>query len=240
MMPDPPNVILFDIDGTLLNTGGAGIKAFYKAIEDTYPSELDKCGGSLSLDMAGSTDWGLAIEIFQALGIEDSMNEREVFFAQYIQCLENNLSDPNYKGSLMPGITELLEKLFNEVNKGKVLLGILTGNIATGAALKLKKYQVDKYFCFGAYGDDHHDRNVLGPIALKRGESYHGLELGKSPVTVIGDTAKDIYCARAMGAQAVAVSSGSISYEELAEHDPDLLFKDFTDYESAYKMICRC
>ena len=239
-MPDFPKVILFDIDGTLLNTGGAGIKAFYTAIENNYPSELEKCGGSLSLNMAGSTDSGLAIEIFEALGIEDSINEREAFFSQYIQCLENNLSDPNYIGSLMPGIAELLEKLFDQVNKGKVLLGLLTGNIAVGAALKLKKYRVDKYFCFGAYGDDHHDRNELGPIALKRGASYHDLELSRSQVTVIGDTPKDIHCARAMGAQAVAVSSGSISYEELEDYDPDLLFKDFTDYEDAYRRICIC
>jgi len=239
-MPDFPKVILFDIDGTLLNTGGAGIKAFYTAIENNYPSELEKCGGSLSLNMAGSTDSGLAIEIFEALAIEDSINEREAFFSQYIQCLENNLSDPNYIGSLMPGIAELLEKLFDQVNKGKVLLGLLTGNIAVGAALKLKKYRVDKYFCFGAYGDDHHDRNELGPIALKRGASYHDLELSRSQVTVIGDTPKDIYCARAMGAQAVAVSSGSISYEELEDYDPDLLFKDFTDYEDAYRRICIC
>ena len=237
-MPDLPQVILFDIDGTLLSTGGAGMKAFHSAIENNYPSQLKKCGGSLTLDMAGSTDYGLVIEIFEALGIEDSATERESFFAQYLHCLEHNLSDPSYIGSLMPGITELLERLCYEANNGKLILGLLTGNIAAGAALKLKKYRVDKYFCFGAYGDDHHDRNELGPIALKRGGSYHELELARAPVTVIGDTPKDIYCARAMAAQAVAVSSGSISHQELANYDPDLLFKDFTDYEDAYRRIC--
>ena len=237
-MPDLPQVILFDIDGTLLSTGGAGMKAFHSAIENNYPSQLKKCGGSLTLDMAGSTDYGLVIEIFEALGIEDSATERESFFAQYIHCLEHNLSDPSYIGSLMPGITELLERLCYEANNGKLILGLLTGNIAAGAALKLKKHRVDKYFCFGAYGDDHHDRNELGPIALKRGGSYHELELARAPVTVIGDTPKDIYCARAMAAQAVAVSSGSISHQELANYDPDVLFKDFTDYEDAYRRIC--
>lgn len=237
-MPDLPQVILFDIDGTLLSTGGAGMKAFHSAIENNYPSQLKKCGGSLTLDMAGSTDYGLVIEIFEALGIEDSATERESFFAQYLHCLEHNLSDPSYIGSLMPGITELLERLSYEANNGKLILGLLTGNIAAGAALKLKKYRVDKYFCFGAYGDDHHDRNELGPIALKRGGSYHELELARAPVTVIGDTPKDIYCARAMAAQAVAVSSGSISHQELANYDPDVLFKDFTDYEDAYRRIC--
>jgi phosphoglycolate phosphatase-like HAD superfamily hydrolase len=237
-MPDLPQVILFDIDGTLLSTGGAGMKAFHSAIENNYPSQLKKCGGSLTLNMAGSTDYGLVIEIFEALGIEDSATERESFFAQYLHCLEHNLSDPSYIGSLMPGITELLERLSYEANNGKLILGLLTGNIAAGAALKLKKYRVDKYFCFGAYGDDHHDRNELGPIALKRGGSYHELELARAPVTVIGDTPKDIYCARAMAAQAVAVSSGSISHQELANYDPDVLFKDFTDYEDAYRRIC--
>ena len=237
-MSDLPQVILFDIDGTLLTTGGAGMKAFYSAIENKYPSQLKKSGGSLTLDMAGSTDSGLVIEIFEALGIEDSATERESFFAQYLHCLEHNLSDPSYIGSLMPGITELLERLSYEANNGKLILGLLTGNIAAGAALKLKKYRVDKYFCFGAYGDDHHDRNELGPIALKRGGSYHELELARAPVTVIGDTPKDIYCARAMAAQAVAVSSGSISHQELANYDPDVLFKDFTDYEDAYRRIC--
>ncbi|MDC0048845.1 HAD hydrolase-like protein [Verrucomicrobia bacterium] len=237
-MSDLPQVILFDIDGTLLSTGGAGMKAFYSAIENNYPAQLKKCGGSLTLDMAGSTDSGLVIEIFAALGIEDSATERESFFAEYLQCLKNNLSDPSYTGSLMPGISELLDRLSYEANNGKLILGLLTGNIFAGAALKLKKYRVDEYFFFGAYGDDHHDRNELGPIALKRGGSYHKLELTGAPVTVIGDTPKDIYCARAMGAQAVAVSSGSISHQELANYDPDLLFKDFTDYEDAYRRIC--
>ncbi|MDP6858551.1 MAG: HAD hydrolase-like protein [Verrucomicrobiales bacterium] len=237
-MSDLPQVILFDIDGTLLTTGGAGMKAFYSAIENNYPSQLKKSGGSLALDMAGSTDSGLVIEIFEALGIEDSVNERESFFAQYIQCLGDNISDPNYVGSLMPGIAELLDRLSYEANNGKLILGLLTGNIFEGAALKLKKYRVDKYFCFGAYGDDHHDRNELGPIALKRGGAYYKMDLAEAPVTVIGDTPKEIYCARAIGAKVVAVASGSISYQELAKYDPDFLFKDFTDYEDAYKRIC--
>ena len=82
-MPDLPRVILFDIDGTLLSTGGAGIKAFYHAIEENYPSQLRKCGGSLHLEMAGSTDSGLVIEIFKALGIEDTVTDRKSFFAKY-------------------------------------------------------------------------------------------------------------------------------------------------------------
>ncbi|NRB44348.1 MAG: HAD hydrolase-like protein [Verrucomicrobiales bacterium] len=237
-MPDLPRVILFDIDGTLLSTGGAGIKAFYHAIEENYPSQLRKCGGSLHLEMAGSTDSGLVIEIFKALGIEDTVTDRKSFFAKYIQCLENNLSDQSFSGFLMPGIAELLEKLSCQANKGKLILGLLTGNIAAGAELKLKKYGVNKYFCFGAYGDDHHDRNELGSIALKRAGSYYGLELARASVTVIGDTPKDIYCARAMGAQAVAVASGSISHKELANHDPDLLFEDFADYEEALRQMC--
>ena len=79
---------------------------------------------------------------------------------------------------------------------------------------------MDKYFCFGAYGDDHHDRNELGPIALKRGGAYYKMDLAEAPVTVIGDTPKDIYCARAIGAKVVAVASGSISYHCLLYKSP--------------------
>jgi phosphoglycolate phosphatase-like HAD superfamily hydrolase len=109
------------------------------------------------------------------------------------------------------------------------VLGLLTGNLARGAELKLSHYGVWDFFEFGAFADDHVDRNKLGPVAHARAVEKHGISFDAREVYVLGDTPRDIDCARAAGFVAVAIATGSYTKEQLAEHRPDFLFEDLSD-----------
>ena len=141
------------------------------------------------------------------------------------------------KGALLNGVGELLESLNGYYREGRVLLGLLTGNIAAGARVKTDCYGVSEYFHFGAYGDDHHDRNRLGPVAVQRASDFFGRDLTSAPVTVIGDTVKDIRCARAFGAHVLAVATGSISLSELGVHEPDILLETLEDVDGVLAQL---
>jgi phosphoglycolate phosphatase len=223
-----PHLLLFDIDGTLVDTGGAGMAAIVTTREELYAEELRRVSAP-DLDLAGSTDSGIVMEMFEKIGVTDSEEERRRFYGCYLGHLLKNLGEPGTRGILLEGVTALLEALDAEVESGRALVGLLTGNIAKGARVKVDYYGVGRHFAFGSYGDDHHDRNLLGPIAVGRAADHAGLDLGSAPVTVIGDTAKDIRCARAFGARVLAVATGSISRENLASHDPDVLLDDLAD-----------
>jgi phosphoglycolate phosphatase-like HAD superfamily hydrolase len=232
-----PHLLLFDIDGTLLNTEGAGMLAFSSAFEHLYPEQVASCGGVPDIDFAGSTDSGIVMGIFEQLGIEDSSAERKCFYATYLDFLRLNLGEPGARGSLLDGVAELLGKLQEDYHDDRVLPGLLTGNIAAGATMKTDYYGISGYFRFGSYGDDHHDRDQLGPVAVQRASGFLGRDLSAAPVTVIGDTVKDIRCARAFGARVVAVASGSISAGELAGHDPDVLLETLSDVTEVLALL---
>ena len=232
-----PHLLLFDIDGTLLNTEGAGMLAFASTFEHLYPERVAACGGVPDIDFSGSTDSGIVMGIFTKLGIEDSSAERECFYATYLDFLRLNLGEPGARGSLLDGVSELLGKLQGNDHDGRVLPGLLTGNIAAGATMKTDYYGISGHFHFGAYGDDHHDRNQLGPVAVQRASVFLGQDLASAPVTVIGDTVKDIRCARAFGARVVAVASGGIPAHELAAHEPDILLESLGDVEAVLSQL---
>jgi phosphoglycolate phosphatase-like HAD superfamily hydrolase len=117
------------------------------------------------------------------------------------------------------------------------LLALLTGNLAAGAEVKLSHYGVWHYFGFGAYADDHHVRNELGPVAQARALEQHGEEFPPERIYVIGDTPRDIECGKAFGAVTVAVATGKYAREELASHGPDFLFDDFSDPDAVLAAI---
>ena len=223
-----PHLLLFDIDGTLVDTGGAGMAAIVSAREELYAENLRHVSAP-ELDLAGSTDAGIVMEMFAKIGVDDSDEERGRFYRCYLGHLLKNLGEPGTRGVLLPGVGELLEALDAEVSSGRALVGLLTGNIAKGARVKVDYYGVGRHFAFGSYGDDHHDRDLLGPIAVGRAGDHSGMDLGAAPVTVIGDTAKDIRCARAFGARVVAVATGSVSRRSLGELAPDVLLDDLAD-----------
>ena len=236
-MADLPHLLLFDIDGTLLDSGGAGLDALVAATAELYPEQVASAGRP-EFDLAGSTDSGIAMQIFATLGIDDSPAERSRFYGCYLGHLKRNLGRPGCSGTLLAGVRELLQSVATLPGERPVLVGLLTGNIAAGARVKTEYYGLGGYFGFGAYGDDHHARARLGPVAVRRAGSLVGCDLRGAPTTVVGDTPKDIRCARAMGARAVAVATGRPSGEELAQHQPDALLPDFTDMTRARRALC--
>ena len=139
-----------------------------------------------------------------------------------------------HQGSLLPGIILLLDQL---KERPDCVLALLTGNLAAGAEVKLTHYGVWHYFDFGAYADDHHERNQLGPVAAARAFEEHGEEFTPDRIYVIGDTPRDIECGKAFGAVTVAVATGKYSRGELASHRPDFLFDDFSDPDAVVAAI---
>jgi phosphoglycolate phosphatase-like HAD superfamily hydrolase len=119
-----------------------------------------------------------------------------------------------------------------------VLVGLLTGNVQPGAMLKLDRFQLGEYFRFGAFGDDHEDRCELARIALEKAERIAGRPVRGDETTVIGDTPRDVACARAIGARAVIVATGLVSREELQRSEPDILLESFEDVEGTLQAIC--
>ncbi len=236
-MPEQPHILLFDIDGTLVNTGGAGMRALVQAVESLYPDRVEAAGGTPQLDLAGSTDSGLVMQIFAELGVVDSPGERERFYDSYLAHLRANLGERGTNGTLLAGVVPLLDHLAPLSGAGEVMVGLLTGNTAEGARVKMDYYGVASHFPFGSFGDDHHDRDQLGPIAVRRAGDHSGRDLSKAPVTVIGDTPKDIRCARAFGARVLAVASGGVERDALAAYEPDVLLPDLADLKEVISAL---
>ena len=202
---------LFDIDCTLIKTTGAGISALTETSMALFQHE------GPPLDLAGSTDKGIVMSVFDHFQKEHTEEAFQEYYQHYLKRLHHNLNSPDYEqGCILPGTLPLLESLQDQGHT----LGLLTGNIAEGARVKLDHFALSYYFTFGAYGDDHHDRNKLGPIALQRAAEATGKNFTADDTIVIGDTPKDINCAHAFGAQCIAVATGNFSAEELAAYNP--------------------
>lgn len=221
-------LILFDIDGTILTSGGAG----ECALRTGFQSEFGLVEDLTQVEISGRTDSGIARQVLAKHGIAATDENLQRFFAGYLRQLQVEL--PARNGRLLPGIVPLLEALKNTPH---VTLGLLTGNLERGAALKLRHYGVHEHFEFGAFADDHHDRNMLGKFAMARATQKHGVTFLPENTYVIGDTPHDITCARAFGARAVAVATGSFSVEQLAPHNPDTLFGDLSELAAVMQSL---
>ena len=218
----PKRLLLFDIDGTLINSGGAGIYALKRALKERF-GIVDDLG---DIEIAGMTDSGIIVSILNKHKIPANAENVAAFLDSYVHFLSHEL--PQRKGKLLPGIVELLEKL---KARKHVVLALLTGNISRGAQLKLGHYGVWHFFEFGAFADDHSDRNQLGSFAQARAKEKHGREFKSEEIDVIGDTPRDIACGKALGARTIAVATGTWTRERLAEHNPDILIDDFSDVD---------
>lgn len=174
------------------------------------------------LDLAGSTDSGIVRGMLDHF---ESELTHEVFYQAYLNCLPSNLE--LFTGRVLPGVDQLLDDL----EQAGAHLGLLTGNMAEGAWEKLAYYGLRDYFPFGAFGDDHHDRNRLGPVALERASQHHALPFVAENTVVIGDTPKDIACGKAMGALTLAVATGGFSVDQLAAYQPDYVVENLESEE---------
>jgi phosphoglycolate phosphatase-like HAD superfamily hydrolase len=216
----PRLVCLFDIDGTLIASGGAGKAALEAAAADVLGVEhaLEK------MSLSGRTDRGIVRDMLHQLGRDETPAVRAAITTAYLQHLPQFLH--RSEGRILPGIASLLEVLRQ---RSGVALGLLTGNVRAGATAKLGHYGLADYFDFGGFGDEHLDRDDVAREALAAVHARWGKAVARAQVWVIGDTPLDVRCARVIGARAVAVATGWHSAEELAAHQPDLLLPDFAD-----------
>ncbi|TWT31627.1 HAD family hydrolase [Blastopirellula retiformator] len=213
-------ICLFDIDGTLVNTAGAGKDAMIDSFQSTAGIDVQTTGVRVS----GKTDRGIATELFGDAGKQLTEDVWEKFLSSYMAGLARNL--PLRQGRVLPGIVELLDQL---AEREDIALGLLTGNVAQGAYLKLTHYDLMHHFAFGGYGDLHPDRNDVAQAAKDACESHLGQAVAGDQIWVIGDTANDVRCARHIGAKALAVATGVFDRDVLAQSEPDLLMDDLAD-----------
>jgi len=211
-------LVLFDIDGTLVHTGGAGVKAFAQV----FATEFKAREGFERLKFAGRTDTGLVREFFGFHQIPATPENFERFFERYSFWLDHILRDS--KSDICPGVLEFINGL--QTLTDPPLLGLLTGNIRLGAEIKLRHFDLWDFFEMGAFADDHEERDHIAVVARKRGSRILRQELRGDQVLVIGDTPLDIRCARAIGAKVLAVATGGHKLEELKSHQPDWAVPD--------------
>jgi phosphoglycolate phosphatase len=212
-------VCLFDIDGTLLNSGGAGQAAMEAALEVAFGVTAPTEG----IAVAGRTDRAITADLMLFHGIAETDENRARFTQTYLSHLPQVLAASD--GLVLPGVRELLAELSQQANG---VMGLLTGNFRRGAEAKLTHYELLHYFQCGGFGDHHHHRDDVARAALADfRQQFKDTEL--TSLIVIGDTPADVQCGRAIGARVIAVATGIVSREQLAATDPDYLFDDFSD-----------
>jgi phosphoglycolate phosphatase-like HAD superfamily hydrolase len=214
------NVCLFDIDGTLLASGGAGKAAMETALLEEFGLDAIR----VQVTYSGRTDRAIARDLFRFHDVAESTANLQRFIAGYFRRLPDSLC--KHKGSVLPGIASLLDQLRA---RGDVLLGLLTGNFREGARLKLGHYGLFDHFAFGGFGDEHFERDDVARSALAEVKRCLNGSCNLDRVWVVGDTPLDVQCARAIGAKVAAVATGWHSRDELAATKPDLLLTDLSD-----------
>lgn len=205
-----PKLLLFDIDGTLLDTGGAGAAALLGAAEEVFGVRREDLP---PLDLAGATDGGVIRKLFADARCPYSVDTADLFREAYLRRLREGLRHPEFPGSLCRGVAALLAALASEEG---FVTGLLTGNLRRGARLKLERFGIEHHFADGGFGDDGEHRNELGPVAVQRMERAADCRFPPEQVIVIGDTPKDIACAHAMGARCLAVATGRFDTASLS------------------------
>ena len=215
-----PIFVLFDIDGTLIGIDGAGSRSLNRAL-------LEICGvpnGFRSINFAGKTDIQIVREGLSRLGLADEHGLFQPIMDRYLVYLREEL--PKGKAHEKVGVKKLLNTL--QSLKG-IYLGLLTGNVAIGARLKLDPFDLNRYFSVGAFGSDSEDRNLLLPIAVRRLQESESIAVSYENCVVVGDTPKDVECARVHGASCIAVATGTYSIDELRNTDADLVIPDLVN-----------
>lgn len=221
-------LLLWDIDGTLLLSGGAGERALQVALFDAF-GRRDSIAG---VELAGRTDRWIARRILDLVGLPATDDAIARYLDAYLTVLAREL--PNPRAHVLPGVPEILARV---ARRPDLAQGLLTGNVRRGAEIKLGYHGLWSHFPFGAFGDDAELRNELGPHALRRAHSHHGVAFAPDRVFVIGDTPHDVACGRAFGARTIAVATGQHSVETLRATNPTAVFADLSDADAFLAVI---
>jgi len=224
-------LILFDIDGTLVLTGRAGMRAMNRAVADLVRSDNPMDG----VQFAGRTDWSILDDILRKHGhamdqlLLERLRDRYVeFLAEEMQVRGTGIKD------VMPGIRPLLDALSE---RDDVWLALLTGNFIEGARIKLEYFDLWKYFPCGAFGGDSADRNALVPIAIERARACGLADVRPAEVFVVGDTPSDVECALVAGATPVAVATGGFSVDDLRRSGAEIVFEELSDTKAFLELL---
>ncbi len=226
-------LVLFDIDGTLLLSAGAGRRAILAALAEYLP-DLARVEG---IRFDGKTDPQIVTELLEAAGDPAPRDAARValVLSRYVAHLEQELAVHGHRSRLMPGIPALLDALEQDAG---VVLGLLTGNVAPGARLKLRAAGLDPdRFVVGAFGSDHAERGELPPIAARRAEPHFGRVPSGTEVVIIGDTPADVRCGACIGAKTVGVATGGFGVLELEAAGAHAVCFDFSDLMRAREAI---
>ncbi len=211
--------LLFDIDGTLIRTGGAGKHAMEAALRTAFGvTEIRD-----EVPFSGRTDPAIGRDLLAVHGLDPTPENYDKLREAYLSHLGPSLLANG--GEVLPGVVDLLKRLH-----GKRRMGLLTGNVRAGAMHKLSHFGLWDYFAFGGFGDIHHDRDDVARSALSALKD-HSSDYRPADVWVIGDTPLDVKCARAIGAKVVAVATGWHSLDELHASEPDLTLADLSDFQ---------
>jgi len=226
-----PKLVLFDIDGTLVLTGGAGLRAMNRACEEVI-GRRDALNG---IPVSGRTDWIILHDALARVGRDLDQPLFEQLRARYVERLREEIQQPGkgFNGAL-PGVSDLLAAL---QPREDVYLGLLTGNFQEGARIKLQRYDLWRYFRCGAFGDDAADRNALVPVAVDRALACGVPHLLSADVIVVGDTPHDVACAKAAGATAVGVATGGFTANELRACGAPIVFETLRDTEEVLRQM---
>jgi phosphoglycolate phosphatase len=224
-------LVLFDIDGTLLDAGGTAARAFRAALEEVFGTSGKRNGYSF----AGKTDPQIARDLLGAAGIEAERIEAGLGRAWELYLERLRVECVPARVRLHAGVEPLVRRLDRAP---EAALGLLTGNLRGGAETKLRAAGLEfERFVVGAYGSDHGDRRELPSIAIDRAERRLGRRFAGKEVVVIGDTPHDIACGEHLGVRTIAVATGTYSAAELAACEPDHLFDDLADEQLVWEAI---
>jgi phosphoglycolate phosphatase-like HAD superfamily hydrolase len=212
-------LVLFDIDGTLIDPGGAG----RKSLGHTFGELFDIRDAFGRIKMAGKTDIQIIKEGLTAHGLSSDDHNLPSILSVYLKHLRAEIL--NKEKYINPGVVELLNTL--KAMDG-YWLGLLTGNIEPGARIKLGAFDLNAYFSVGAFGDDDENRNHLLPIAIEKFRKMTDIRINSHDCIVIGDTPSDVLCAKPYGAVSIAVSTGPYSYDALLETEANYVLKDLS------------
>jgi phosphoglycolate phosphatase len=225
-------LVLFDIDGTILWTDGAGRRAVHRAVEEIFGARPPE-----GHEFDGKTDPQIVRELMLRAGITAQAIQQRLprTLARYVDLLSAELGDADHADKVYPGVAALLDAL---EQRDDVMLGLLTGNVREGARAKLAAVGIDPdRFRVGAFGSDHADRPELPAIARARAEALIGRPMSGQDVVVIGDTPADMGCGRGIGARAVGVATGRYSVDQLRACDASAVFADLSDTAAVMRAI---
>ena len=221
-------LLLWDIDGTLILSGNAGMRALQVALRNAFGID----GSLADIDFAGRTDTWIMRAVFRKFDLPATPENFTRFFEAYVAALPAELNNPNAR--VLPGVRKILPAV---AAHGAVAQGLLTGNMRRGAEVKLAYHGLWDHFAFGAFADDSEHRNELGPHAVRRALERHGVNFTADAVWVIGDTPHDIACGKAIGARTLGVGTGGCTVDQLRVHHPTAIVENLADTDSVLRLL---